>query len=1013
MPEYLAPGVYVEEVDTGPKPIEGVSTSTSGMVGVTERGPENIPTLVVGYGDFLRQFGGTLDDAAFVDTWYLPHAAKGFFDNGGKRLYVVRVLPGAATFAAAQLYDRGETVTFQTDLASRAEEGEAWVLVADPTGISEGDSFLISDEGSSEYREVRGNILAAGGGIGGAQASGTDAAGYVFDGTNRQLNGAAAAGVSTITLDDVTGMTAAGGDVLQIGSAPNFEFVVTTLITGQDVDLASPIVAGYADTTDVSVIDTANPLGSTDLLIDASAGDTLLVIDDPLQIQGANVIAFGASTTEFNPLLDDAGVVSVRTAIGGNHNSGTAIAIPTLVSGTSPVLTEDASEGAEQLELDDRTALVSGSILQLVDGVDEEYVIVEDLIPPTAAGTNPGIVSLTSALRADHAVGTTAVTVMTDSGVDSDATTLLRDGNPTEQALVLGDASSYVAGAVLRIQDAGSARAEYHQLDANVGAADAPALLAINAALGSGHAFGLDIEGRSELLQLEAIDRGAWGNSLRAYAEDESDQPLVDTTVASAATAGDPTLRLASVISVESGSILEFYDAGSGVVLFQQKADGVLSGNRVQFLAGLDQDVAADTGVRTREFLLTIESVRINKFTLKQEVVPGMNETHRHLSMDPRHSRYVVKVVGRIQDGTIQVRADGRTDGESDLVRSADSLSEAQAEAATRFGPDMILETLPDGRIDLVPASFTGGGDDAGSISNTTYIGTPSIDPLSRTGLQALRNIEDVSIVSIPGRTSQTLQQALITHCELMRYRFAVLDPSDDLSMAEIQAHRGLYDSKYAAIYYPWLKIEDPFPENPRITSYVSIPPSGHMMGIYARSDIERGVHKAPANEVIRGISDLEVSLMKEHQDILNPKNINVLRNFRPNNRGLRVWGARVITSDPSWKYVNVRRLFIFIEHSIDKGTQWVVFEPNAEPLWERVRRVVSSFLLTVWRDGALMGLTPEAAFFVKCDRTTMTQDDIDNGKLIVQVGIAPVKPAEFVIFRIGQKAGGSELDEG
>jgi phage tail sheath protein FI len=186
-------------------------------------------------------------------------------------------------------------------------------------------------------------------------------------------------------------------------------------------------------------------------------------------------------------------------------------------------------------------------------------------------------------------------------------------------------------------------------------------------------------------------------------------------------------------------------------------------------------------------------------------------------------------------------------------------------------------------------------------------------------------------------------------------------------------------------------------------------------MGIYARTDIERGVHKAPANEVIRGIRDLEFKLTKEEQGILNPININVLRNFRDNYRGLRVWGARTLSSDPDWKYVNVRRLFNFIEHSIDRGTQWAVFEPNDEPTWARLRRTVTAFLRTVWRNGALQGRTPEEAFFVKCGlyEDTMTQDDIDNGRLIMLIGLAPVKPAEFVIFRIGQWAAGSEIEEG
>jgi phage tail sheath protein FI len=174
--------------------------------------------------------------------------------------------------------------------------------------------------------------------------------------------------------------------------------------------------------------------------------------------------------------------------------------------------------------------------------------------------------------------------------------------------------------------------------------------------------------------------------------------------------------------------------------------------------------------------------------------------------------------------------------------------------------------------------------------------------------------------------------------------------------------------------------------------------------GIYARSDVQRGVHKAPANEVVLGIRDLQVRLSKGEQDILNPKHVNCLRDFRELSRGLRVWGARTLSSDPEWKYINVRRLFLFVEKSIERGTQFAVFEPNAEPLWATINRSVSNFLIAVWKSGALEGTKPEEAFFVKVDRTTMTQNDIDNGRLIILVGIAPVRPAEFVIFRISQK---------
>jgi hypothetical protein len=188
------------------------------------------------------------------------------------------------------------------------------------------------------------------------------------------------------------------------------------------------------------------------------------------------------------------------------------------------------------------------------------------------------------------------------------------------------------------------------------------------------------------------------------------------------------------------------------------------------------------------------------------------------------------------------------------------------------------------------------------------------------------------------------------------------------------------------------------------------VPPSGHMAGIWARSDDARGVHKAPANEVVRGAISLELQVTKPEHDLLNPQGINVIRAFP--GRGIRVWGARTLSSDPAWRYINVRRLFNYIEGSILLGTQWVVFEPNDMKLWERVKRTINAFLVRVWRDGALFGATPSEAFYVKCDGELNTAETIDAGQLIVEIGIAPVKPAEFVVFRIAQFSGGTSLTE-
>jgi phage tail sheath protein FI len=288
------------------------------------------------------------------------------------------------------------------------------------------------------------------------------------------------------------------------------------------------------------------------------------------------------------------------------------------------------------------------------------------------------------------------------------------------------------------------------------------------------------------------------------------------------------------------------------------------------------------------------------------------------------------------------------------------------------------------------------GDDDLDNLAPEDFVGVDRGGGQA-TGIEGLTYIDEISICTAPNMWAGTIRSALITHCELLKDRFAIVDVPDGLDNENLRAVREPIDTSYAALYYPWLVVRDPLARRD-----VRVGPSGHMAGIYARVDQERGVHKAPANVVIRNIQRLGQDITKREQDMLNPKGINILRAFP--NLGARVWGARTLSSNTTWRYINVRRLFIFVEESIEEGTQWVVFEPNDEPLWARVRQSVTNFLTTVWRSGALEGATPDEAFFVVCDRTSMSQDDIDNGRLICLIGIAPVRPAEFVIFRIQQK---------
>ena len=321
-------------------------------------------------------------------------------------------------------------------------------------------------------------------------------------------------------------------------------------------------------------------------------------------------------------------------------------------------------------------------------------------------------------------------------------------------------------------------------------------------------------------------------------------------------------------------------------------------------------------------------------------------------------------------------------------------------------GLSMLIELTRIAGNDAVPPpgdlTFLEAGEDGDDVDLDDYKGRLEPDPTTgqkRSGLAALDEppFEDVALIYAPNTFDEPdLADTLMTYCETDRYRFLILDSPRGRAQIGTIDPRSDRPSQYAAFYYPWIKVFDAASGARKL-----VPPGGHVAGIYARTDIERGVFKAPANEVVRGALELEFEVTDGGQGILNPRGVNAIRAFP--GRGRRVWGARTLSDNTLWKYVSVRRLFIFIEASIFRGTQWVVFEPNNDRLWGRVKQTITEFLRTQWRLGALFGATEEEAFFVHVDRSTMTDDDINNGRLIVVVGIAPTRPAEFVIFRIAQ----------
>lgn len=327
------------------------------------------------------------------------------------------------------------------------------------------------------------------------------------------------------------------------------------------------------------------------------------------------------------------------------------------------------------------------------------------------------------------------------------------------------------------------------------------------------------------------------------------------------------------------------------------------------------------------------------------------------------------------------------------------------------------------------PADALAAGVSAGTVALATdskavvpTVSTAAIigDSATRTGFAAFEMFEDITMIAAPDLVMmhrqgligsddvKAVQTAMIAHCELMGNRMAILDAPAGLNAQQVsdwRMNQAGYDSKFAVLYWPWISVFDP-----SVGHNIDFPPSGYMAGIWSRNDDTRGVFKAPANEVIQGAVGVELNVTRGEMDLLNPQGVNSIKAFP--GRGIRVWGARTLSSDAEWRYVNVRRYFNYLEESILQGTQWCVFEPNDERLWGRIRRTISAFLVLEWRSGALFGAKPEQAFFVKCDGDNNTAESIDAGMVVVEIGVAPVKPAEFVIFRLAQFSGGTSISE-
>lgn len=467
-------------------------------------------------------------------------------------------------------------------------------------------------------------------------------------------------------------------------------------------------------------------------------------------------------------------------------------------------------------------------------------------------------------------------------------------------------------------------------------------------------------EGQEGIISFEAKNPGKWGNAITVTFSEAS---KAKTQIFEDLGAG--SYKVKSQFGFNAGDVVVLEGAGSPEYNIITEVNEKV----ITFEAPFSNDVVDNALLPT----ITIKTCEMNVAVKCGDIT----ETYSNVSLNAESVEFLEKQLAKSELVNVSVKANTLPIAPLNVIQEVFGCEKDVVTVTLKNGTDGSVEALSD-------ADFI--GEDKG--------------PGSRTGIQAFLDNSEVNIMAIPGIVSPNVQLSLVAHCESLASRFAVLDmPKESKTVKELIAHRDIVDSDYCAMYHPWLEVYDPLDKKS-----IYMPPSGSIMGVYARTDSLRGVHKAPANETIANCTGLYCNYNVGEQDVLNPKGVNLIRRFP--GAGIRVWGARTASSNPMWKYINVRRLFIYLEESIKANTNWVVFEPNDELLWVRVRRTVETFLSGMWRSGALAGASEAEAFFVDIGPNTMTQDDIDSGKLICVIGVAPVKPAEFVIFRITQKTG-------
>ncbi|HLN62146.1 MAG TPA: phage tail sheath subtilisin-like domain-containing protein [Symbiobacteriaceae bacterium] len=922
MPTYLAPGVYVEEVDKGPKPIEAVATAVAGFVGIAARGPMNRPVSVNSWSDYVRVFGGFAKDSM------MSYAAFGYFNNGGQNAYVVRVANPATMSRARRIlsYRPANRRSQYTTLAAVAQ-GSNLVRLTSVAGIAPGDKLKLKKGTPTEEHLV---------------VSVDSATGVVtLDGALTLDYTKAGALTITVSLQAVASLTA-----------------TQTALTGTELEVAD--VTGVA------------------------TGDEL-TLKIPVENQDPTTVKRTVTAV-------DVAAKSITLSEAVNGTIDVAVTLTAATPAASYTAATTVAAGAGSLTLNTVTGLPVGARLEIRENDAAETVTVESV-------STEGTKTITFSPKLSRGYAAPAISVV--SGVSFPEEYALaaeaKVGDPTVQ---LADVRGLAVGDRIALWETAESPELFRieQINANQ-------TVKLSSTLSKAYTAAAMVVPHPGLQLMAAPDpaavavtaaaqsngNGSWGNDVQVRVDESV---LVRTNLTDRVAADAKEAKLKTAKGIAAGSLLRFADRKTGVEEYRVVTRVYADANRVEWADGLTNAFeVADTDVSTVGFRLTVR----HRWSGATEVFDG-------LSLEQANTdRYAVTLLNQAQ---------GESKASS-LVEATSLIDAAWTEVARE---NKLLLPMKKGAW----VNLQGGRN--GSVDITVdQIKGQNLGPDNRSGLAAFEGIDQVTMVICADAVgtndkgeslfnaagTQAMHGALLEHAELMADRFAIVDSRKGLDLQGIQDQRENLVSKYGALYYPWVAVDNPLDEK---GGQLLVPPSGHIAGLYARIDQQRGVHKAPANEVLFGVRGLEVQVSMAEQNLLNPLGINCIRSFP--GRGIRVWGARTLAGEASWRYINVRRLFLQIEESISQGTQWTVFEPNDPGLWAKIRRDVSAFLYRFYLQGAFFGGSPEEAYYVKCDAETNPPEVVDAGQVVIEVGIAPVKPAEFVVFRIGQKPTGGAVSE-